>query len=415
MATIKNISLPLIRAAHAASSRKSKIVCTLGPSCWSVERLGQLIDNGMSVARFNFSHGDHKTHFSTLERLREALHQRPNSNVAVLLDTKGPEIRTGKVDPAIGKLSLKKGDVIEVGTDFQRLCTRDYLACSYQSLPRSVREGSTILVADGSLSLKVKECHSNSVIAEVMNNASFGDNKNMNLPQCIVDLPTLTSKDEDDLKHFGIKHGIDFIAASFVRKGSDIDVIRGVLGNAGKDIKIIAKIENEEGLANFDDILARADGIMVARGDLGMEIPIEKVFLAQKMMIHKCNIAGKPVITATQMLESMIANPRPTRAECADIANAVLDGSDCLMLSGETANGDYPMEAVQMMASTCLQAESMIDYDGYYEDIRHAMLSQGAHINASESIASSAVKTARDVDATLIIVLTQTGLSYAVL
>lgn len=388
-------------------------MCTLGASCWSVEKLGQLIDNGMSVARFNFSHGDHKSHYAALERLRTALQQRPDSHVAVLLDTKGPEIRTGKVDPSLGKLHLKKGATIEVGTDFGRPCTDEYLACSYQSLPTSVREGSTILVADGSLSLKVKECRNKSVIAEVLNNASIGDNKNMNLPQCIVDLPTLTAKDEDDLTNFGVKHGIDFIAASFVRKGSDIDVIRGVLNKEGKDIKIIAKIENEEGLANFDDILEKADGIMVARGDLGMEIPIEKVFLAQKMMIHKCNVAGKPVITATQMLESMIQSPRPTRAECADIANAILDGSDCLMLSGETAMGEYPIEAVKMMSSTCLNAESMIDYDAYYDGIRKAMLShEGAHINATESIASSAVKTARDVNATLIIVITMTGLLY---
>jgi pyruvate kinase len=233
----------------------------------------------------------------------------------------------------------------------------------------------------------------------------------MNLPGAIVDLPTLTPKDCDDLVNFGVKYGVDFIAASFVRKGSDIDYIREVLGEQGANIKIIAKIENQEGLENFDEILRKTDGIMVARGDLGMEIPIEKVFLAQKMMIAKSNIAGKPVVTATQMLESMIANPRPTRAECADVANAVLDGTDCVMLSGETANGEYPADAVRTMANTCLEAESMIDYDSVYDKIRHDSLRVNGKMSPAESVASSAVKTAYDTDAKMIIVLTETGTS----
>ncbi|CAE7615660.1 PYK, partial [Symbiodinium microadriaticum] len=367
----------------------------MGPACWSVEGLGGLIDNGMNIARLNFSHGDHESHSSTLDRLREALAYRPGTHVAVLLDTKGPEIRTGFLEAACnGKLVLKKGDLIELGTDYDRLGNPSYLACSYKSLATTVQVGSKVLVADGSVTLEVTEIRSESVMARILNSATIGERKNMNLPGAIVDLPTLTEKDIDDIQNFGIPEGVDFIAASFVRRGSDIDTIREILGEEGAHIKIIAKIENQEGLENFDEILEKTDGIMVARGDLGMEIPIQKVFLAQKMMITKANALGKPVVTATQMLESMISAPRPTRAECADVANAVLDGSDAVMLSGETANGEYPCQAVQMMADTCLEAESMIDYDFVGDKIRHETLKVHGMLSPAESVASSAVKTA---------------------
>lgn len=406
--TISNISLRNIRNLNDPSLRKTKITCTLGPSCWSVDGLVGLLDAGMNIARFNFSHGDHASHHATLLRLREALSLRPGNHCAVMLDTKGPEIRTGLVDPSLGgKLKLVKGAHIEIGTDYSRLCTNDYLACSYPSLSKSVQIGSKILVADGSLLLEVKERKETSVIAEILNNASIGDKKNMNLPGAVVDLPTLTEKDIDDLKNFGVRYQVDFIAASFVRKASDLDFIRQVLGPEGSSIKIISKIENQEGLENYDEILAKTDGIMVARGDLGMEIPIEKVFIAQKMMISRANLAGKPVVTATQMLESMITNPRPTRAECADVANAVLDGTDCVMLSGETANGDFPVDAVVMMRNTCVEAESVIDYDVSHDNMKHKMLNK--EISAAEAIASSAVKTAKDVRAKALIILTETG------
>ena len=351
-------------------------------------------------------------HGACLERLREAMALRPGCNVAVMLDTKGPEIRTGVLDPSCGgKLKLVKGEIIEVGTDYSKPCTPAYLACSYKSLPTSVKVGSKMLVADGSLSLVVTEIRPASVMAKIMNNASLGDKKNMNLPGAIVDLPTLTEKDVDDLQNWGVVNNVDFIAASFVRKASDVTYIRQVLGEKGKHIQIISKIENQEGLENFDEILTATDGIMVARGDLGMEIPIEKVFLAQKMMISKCNAAGRPVVTATQMLESMISAPRPTRAECADVANAVLDGTDVVMLSGETANGEYPNDAVAMMAHTCQEAESILDYDDLFTSIRGRVLaaSNGGSISASESVASSAVKTAWDVKAKAIVVLTESG------
>jgi len=236
----------------------------------------------------------------------------------------------------------------------------------------------------------------------------------MNLPGVVVDLPTMTAKDVDDIINWGCKYGVDFIAASFVRKGSDVTKIRDVLHkNGGEKIKIISKIENLEGLENFADILAETDGVMVARGDLGMEIPLEKVFLAQKMMIRECNLAGKAVVTATQMLESMIVNPRPTRAECSDVANAVLDGTDCVMLSGETAGGEHPTAAVTIMARTCVEAEGALNYDNLFQAVRNSSLLRYGSFNPSESVASSAVKTAIDIKAKAIIVCTESGATAA--
>jgi pyruvate kinase len=368
-----------------------------------------LIDEGMNVARLNFSHGDHQGHGETLTRLRSAIAARPNKHVAIMLDTKGPEIRTGFLSTADKKVTIKKDSIIELTTDYDFKGDEKKLAVSYKDLPTSVKVGSPILVADGSLVLTVTEVRTMSVLAKAMNTAVLGERKNMNLPGAKVNLPTMTERDEDDIVNFGLVQGVDFIAASFVRCGNDIDNIRAVLGPRGRAIKIIAKIENQEGLENYDEILAKTDGIMVARGDLGMEIPPEKVFLAQKMMIRKANIAGKPVVTATQMLESMIKNPRPTRAECTDVANAVLDGTDCVMLSGETANGDYPLEAVAVMSKICIQAEGAIDYDELYQALRNSVLENMGAMSTQEAIASSAVKTAIDMGAKMIVVLTETG------
>merc|ERR1719491_2920835 len=319
-----------------------------------------MLDAGMNIARLNFSHGDHKSHGMCVENLREALKQRPDKTCGIMLDTKGPEIRTGMLVDS-KPIELVAGQDLIICTDYQFEGDATKIACSYKSLPETVQVGSIIFIADGSLTCEVTEIGENQVTCQVKNNCRLGERKNMNLPGAIVDLPTLTEKDEDDLCDFGLKYGVDMIAASFVRKAEDIETIRDVLGPRGAHIKIIAKIENQEGLNNYDDILAATDGIMVARGDLGMEIPPEKVFLAQKMMIRKANIVGKPVVTATQMLESMITNPRPTRAECSDVANAVLDGTDCVILSGETANGEYPTGAVKIMAETCVEAESAIN------------------------------------------------------
>jgi len=405
-----NITLEKIMAETNTDGRQTKIICTLGPACWDVPTLETLIDEGLSVARFNFSHGDHEGHKACLDRLREAATKK-KKHVAVLLDTKGPEIRSGFFANGAKKINLSKGQTLTLTADYAFKGDENKLACSYPSLATSVVPGQSILVADGSLVLTVLSCDAaaGEVQSRVENTCSIGERKNMNLPGVVVDLPTLTEKDISDIKEWGIPNGVDFIAASFVRKASDVTKIREILGKEHQGIKIICKIENQEGLDNYDEILEITDGIMVARGDLGMEIPPEKVFLAQKMMIRKANIAGKPVVTATQMLESMIQNPRPTRAECSDVANAVLDGTDCVMLSGETANGEHPQAAVKIMSETCSEAESAINFDSLYQAVRNSSLSRYGHLSISESIASSAVKTAIDINAKAIIVCSESG------
>ena len=368
----------------------------------------------MNVARLNFSHGDHAAHGETIARIRAALRERPAVQLAIMLDTKGPEIRTGllKAD-ASGKkqVTLVEGQDLVVSTDYAAEGDSSRITCSYKALATSVVVGQPILIADGTLMCTVKELRpqDGSILVRVNNSVSIGEKKNMNLPGVIVDLPTITEKDRDDLVNFGVKYGVDMIAASFVRKASDIAVIKDVLGAAGRHIKIVAKIENQEGLHNYDDILGAADGIMVARGDLGMEIPIEKVFLAQKLMVRKANLAGKPVITATQMLESMIVNARPTRAECSDVANAVLDGTDAVMLSGETANGAHPLAALTYMARTCVEAEGVLNHNALFVAIRESTLREIGTMSTSEAVASSAVKTAVDTGAKAIIVCSETG------
>ncbi|CAI7732303.1 unnamed protein product [Closterium sp. NIES-54] len=392
---------------RAGRACKTKIVCTLGPMSRSVDVIERLLRAGMNVARFNFSHGSHDYHQETLDNLRAAM---GNTGIlcAVLLDTKGPEIRTGMLKD--GKaVQLEKGQTITVTTDYSIQGDATTIAMSYKSLAKHVRPGGQILCADGSITLNVLACNpdAGTVTCRCENTATLGERKNVNLPGVIVDLPTVTDKDETDIMGWGVPNGIDFIAASFVRKGSDLRIIRKMLGaKLCERTKIISKVENQEGLVNFDDILRESDGIMVARGDLGMEIPIEKIFLAQKMMIHKCNDAGKPVITATQMLESMVKSPRPTRAECTDVANAVIDGTDAVMLSGETAAGKYPVEAVSVMAAICRTAEAGLDYESSFKTV---MAAARLPLSPVESLASSAVRTANSVAAKLIVVLTRSG------
>jgi len=404
------INIDTVKTATFLGDRRTKIFCTLGPACWEVSQLEQLIEAGMNVARFNFSHGDHEGHKACLDRLRQAA-KNMNQNVAVLLDTKGPEIRTGFFADGAKSINLNKGEELILTSDYGFKGDNKKIACSYSKLASSVGPGQSILVADGSLVLTVISCDeaAGEVVTRVENNAKIGERKNMNLPGVVVDLPTLTEKDIDDIVNWGIKNDIDLIAASFVRKASDVQYIRKILAdNGGSGIKIISKIENQEGLENYLDILQVTDGIMVARGDLGMEIPPEKVFLAQKYMIREANIAGKPVVTATQMLESMIVNPRPTRAECSDVANACYDGTDAVMLSGETANGCYFRQAVEIMARTCSEAEASVNHNEMYQSVRNSV-KRRYQLPTSESLASSAVKTAVDTGAKAIIVYSESG------
>mmetsp|Transcript_44046 Transcript_44046/g.132045 ORF Transcript_44046/g.132045 Transcript_44046/m.132045 type:complete len:509 (-) Transcript_44046:301-1827(-) len=401
-----HLGLDSVLAGTPSSICKTKVVCTLGPKSRDVPVLEELLRAGMSVARFNFSHGSHEYHQETLDNLRIAM---GNTRImcAVMLDTKGPEIRTGMLKDA-KPVQLVTGKEVTITTDYTAMGDENTIAMSYKKLAVDVKPGSQILCADGSIVLEVVSTDpaAGTVRAKCLNTAVLGERKNVNLPGVIVDLPTLTEKDQEDLVKWAVPNDIDFIAASFVRKGSDLDNIRAVLGEKGAGIKIISKVENQEGVQNFDVILEKTDSIMVARGDLGMEIPTEKIFLAQKMMIQKCNYAGKPVITATQMLESMIKNPRPTRAEATDVANAVLDGTDCVMLSGETAAGSFPVEAVKVMTKICREAEASLDYYAMFKNI----LKQAAvPMSPLESLASSAVRTAHKVHASLIVVLTRGG------
>jgi len=351
-----NITLQTIQTPTQPHHRRTKIICTIGPASWSHQGIGQLLDAGANVLRFNFSHGDHEGHGKVLERVRQVAEEK-SRNIAVLLDTKGPEIRTGFFANGASKIDLVKGETLTLTTDYHFRGDNKMLACSYPQLATSVTPGQEILVADGSLVLTVLTTDETSghVQCRIENNASIGERKNMNLPGVTVELPTFTEKDVKDIVDFGIARKVDMIAASFIRTAQDVRNLKKLLNdNGGSHIKIISKIENQQGLQNFEEILVETDAVMVARGDLGMEIPAQKVFLAQKYMIRLCNLAGKPVITATQMLESMINNPRPTRAECSDVANAVYDGTDAVMLSGETGMSDIGEFAFASSRKKCL-------------------------------------------------------------
>ena len=339
--------------------KKTKIVCTIGPASESEEILRGLIGAGMNVCRLNFSHGDHEEHLQRINRIKK-VRREAGTHTAIMLDLKGPEIRTGKFKD--GVVDLKSGDKFTLTTR-DVLGDENIVSISYDGLPNDIEVGSRILIDDGLVEFLVEDIiDGTDIVTSVVNYGELKDRKGVNIPNTKINLPALTDKDISDII-FGVENGVDFIAASFVRKADDVLAIRKILEeNGGENIHIISKIENEEGLTNLDEIIAVSDGIMVARGDLGVEVSNERVPLAQKEIIRKTNYAGKPVITATQMLDSMIRNPRATRAEVNDVANAILDGSDAVMLSGETAAGKYPIEAVETMARIADNIEASQDF-----------------------------------------------------
>jgi len=380
--------------------RKTKIICTLGPAVDSEEMIEKLIEGGMDGARFNFSHGSHATHKAQLDRLK-SVRKRLGRPVAAILDTRGPEIRIR--DFACGSVELKKGDRFVLTTgEAEGDCHR--VSVTYPELHEELTVGQKVLVDDGLICLSVEALRGQDILCRVENGGVLSGRKSINIPGAHVSLPALTQQDVEDLR-LGVEQGFDYVAASFVRRAEDVRAVRRVLdGYGGEEVRIIAKIENQEGVDNFDAILREAEGIMVARGDLGVEVPAAVVPILQKQMIRKGQLAGKPVITATQMLDSMIRNPRPTRAEVSDVANAVYDGTSCVMLSGETAGGAYPIQAVEAMARVVVETERAIRYWDRFRKRRLPEL-----ITVDDAITHSACLTAMDLQAKAILAPTHTG------
>ncbi len=381
--------------------RKTKMICTIGPASEDMATLEKVMLAGMNASRHNFSHGDHAEHGGRIAKVKE-LAKKLNKEVAIILDTKGPEIRTGKFEP--NKVELQKGTEFTVyAGDMSVVGDTTKCAVTYEGLANDVKPGNTILIDDGLVGLTVKSVEGNAIKCEVQNTGLVGTHKGVNVPGVSIKLPALTEKDASDLI-FGCEVGVTMIAASFIRKAEDVKAIIKLLDeNGGERILICSKIENQEGVDNIDSILEVSDLIMVARGDLGVEIPIENVPAVQKMIIKKCNAAGKPVITATQMLDSMIRNPRPTRAEVSDVANAILDGTDAIMLSGESANGTYPVEAVSTMAKIAETTEKQLEY-------KVAVSTAKSHTPAISGVISrAAANAANELKASAVITSTQTG------
>ena len=380
--------------------RKTKIICTIGPASENPEILSQIIEAGMNVSRHNFSHGDHEEHAARINLVKE-LAKKYNKEIAVMLDTKGPEIRTGKFEPK--KVELQAGAKFTVHAGGDVVGNTEECSVTYAGLANDVKPGDTILIDDGLVGLTVESIEGNKIHCTVQNTGFVATHKGVNVPGVSIKLPALTEKDIADLK-FGCEIGVNAVAASFIRKASDVETIRQILNeNGGEHIQIISKIENQEGVDNIDSILAVSDGLMVARGDLGVEIPFEKLPAVQKMMIEKCNAAGKPVVTATQMLDSMMRNPRPTRAEVSDVANAILDGTDAIMLSGESANGDWPVESVQTMAKIATETEKKLSYET-------AVSKAKSHVPAISGVISrAACNAANELKAAAIVSSTKSG------
>ena len=380
--------------------RKTKIICTLGPSTDKDGVLEELIKEGMNVARFNFSHGLHDEQKGRIDKLKE-IRTRLGKPIAALLDTKGPEIRICEF--ADGKITLKEGQLFTLTPDDIEGNDK-IVSVTYKELYKDVRPGNHILIDDGLIELEVQKIKGHDIVCKVINGGVLGNKKGVNLPGVEVNMPFISPKDRDDIL-FGIKEGYDFIAASFTRTAADIKEIRDILEkNGGQGIKIIAKIENQQGVDNIDSIIEAADGIMIARGDMGVEIPLEDVPVIQKDIISKVYTAGKQVITATQMLDSMIKNPRPTRAETTDVANAIYQGTSAIMLSGETAAGKYPVEALKTMVKIAVRTEADVEYNKQFR-VRY----NGGASNMTTAISHATCMTAIDLDAKAIIAITRSG------
>ncbi|WNS81741.1 pyruvate kinase [Domibacillus sp. DTU_2020_1001157_1_SI_ALB_TIR_016] len=383
--------------------QKTKIVCTIGPASESLETLQSLMNAGMNVARLNFSHGSHEEHGARIQNIRQAA-KNTGKTVAILLDTKGPEIRTHNMENGAIELESGKDAVISMT---EVLGTPEKFSITYSGLIDDVEPGSSILLDDGLIGLLVTgiDREKGEIGVRILNSGTLKNKKGVNVPGVSVKLPGITEKDADDIR-FGIEQGVDFIAASFVRRTSDVLDIRELLEkNNATHIQIIPKIENQEGVDNIDDILEVSDGLMVARGDLGVEIPAEEVPIVQKKLIKKCNLLGKPVITATQMLDSMQRNPRPTRAEASDVANAIFDGTDAIMLSGETAAGSYPLEAVKTMHNIAVRAEAELQM----RDIPPRRRNNTGRMTMTDAIGQSVAKTAEALEVKAIIAPTSSG------
>lgn len=387
--------------------RKTKIICTLGPAVDSDERITQIINAGMDCARLNFSHGTHEEQEVRLNRVRRIAGEL-NRHIPILLDTKGPEIRLKDFEN--GSVVVEKGSLFTFDTDKETPGTKERIGLTYDKLAKNVEVGTRILVDDGKIELKVTAIKGSKVICKVVTGGKLSNHKSINIPNVEIPMSYLSDVDKSDLL-FGIEHNVEYIAASFVRCADDLKKLRKFLkDNGGQDIKVISKIENGQGINNFDEILELSDGIMVARGDMGVEINFEKIPAIQKMMIEKCNREGKIVVTATQMLESMTENPRPTRAEVSDVANAIYDGTTVIMLSGESAAGRHPVEAVRTMANIAVNAENTINYYEKYVDSSADM-----EPNLKNAICASAYNAAKYLDAKAIVVLTRSGATANIL
>lgn len=380
--------------------RKTKIICTMGPATDNIEVLRAMARAGMNVARFNFSHGSHEEHKQRIDRVK-AVREEYNLPIALLLDTKGPEIRTG--DMQDGKIFLKKGEQIRL-TPRACLGTPSKISITYPDLYQDVQAGTSILIDDGLIELRVEQTQEQDILCRVLNDGAVSNHKGINVPDVHLSIPYLSDKDKADIQ-FGIEQGVDFVAASFVRTADDVQQLRMLLDeNGGAHINIIAKIENQQGVDNIDEIIEAADGIMIARGDMGVEIPPEYVPVIQQKIIQKVYTAGKPVITATQMLDSMISHPRPTRAEATDVANAIFQGTSATMLSGETAAGKYPVQALQMMSRIAEHMEQNIDYNTIFKKT-----DRNENPDITNAIAHATCLTAIDLKASAILAVTKSG------